>query len=91
MQRAARVVPPSASLFRTTVEYFVDDVLQRFGDRLRSIRLRKGISQEKLAEIAGVHRTFVSSVERGERNISLQNIARLAKALDVPLRHLMPA
>jgi len=68
----------------------VDDLLQRFGDRLRSIRLRKGISQEKLAEIAGVHRTFVSSVERGERNISLQNIARLAKALEVTMARLMP-
>jgi len=72
------------------LEQCVDDLLQRFGDRLRSIRLRKGISQEKLAEIAGVHRTFVSSVERGERNISLQNIARLAKALEVTMARLMP-
>jgi transcriptional regulator with XRE-family HTH domain len=71
-------------------EYRVDNLLKRFGDRLRSIRTRKGISQEKLAEIAGVHRTFVSSVERGERNISLLNIARLAKALEVSLARLMP-
>ncbi len=69
----------------------MDDLLKRFGDRLRSVRLRKGISQEKLAELAGVHRTFVSSVERGERNISLLNIARLAKALEIPLAKLMPA
>lgn len=68
----------------------MDDLLQRFGDKLRSVRQRKGLSQEKLAELAGVHRTFVSSVERGERNISLLNIARLAKALEVPLTKLMP-
>jgi len=54
------------------------------------VRLRKGISQEKLAELAGLHRTYVSSVERGERNISLVNIHRLAEALEVKLRGLMP-
>ena len=62
----------------------------RFGVRLRSVRLRKGLSQEKLADLAGLHRTFVSSVERGERNISLMNIARLAKALETTLAKLMP-
>lgn len=69
----------------------MDDLLVRFGNRVRAIRQRKGISQEKLAELAGVHRTFVSSVERGERNISLMNIARLAKALEVPLAKLLPS
>lgn len=68
----------------------MNDVLKRFGERLRAVRQRKGISQEKLAALAGVHRTFVSSVERGERNISLLNIARLAQALEVPLAGLMP-
>ena len=68
----------------------MDDLLKRFGDRLRLVRQRKGLSQEKLAELAGVHRTFVSSVERGERNISLMNIARLAKALETSLAKLMP-
>ena len=61
-----------------------------FGQHLRKVRLRKGVSQEKLAELAGLHRTYVSSVERGERNISLVNINRLAKALGVRLRELMP-
>lgn len=69
----------------------MDDLLKRFGDRLRLVRRRKGFSQEKLAALAGVHRTFVSSVERGERNISLLNIARLAKALEISLPKLMPA
>jgi transcriptional regulator with XRE-family HTH domain len=57
---------------------------------MRAIRERKGISQEKLAALAGLHRTYVSSVERGERNISLLNVERLAIALSVPLAKLMP-
>lgn len=48
---------------------------------LRAMRQTRGISQEKLAELAGLHRTYVSSVERGERNISIDNIERLANAL----------
>jgi transcriptional regulator with XRE-family HTH domain len=63
----------------------------RFGRRLREVREGVGISQEKLAEKAKLHRTYVSSVERGKRNISLENIERLAQALGVPMRDLMPA
>lgn len=63
----------------------------RFGERLREIRRKKGISQEKLAGLAGLHRTYVSGVERGERNISLVNIERLAIALDVAMSDLMPS
>lgn len=68
----------------------MSDVLGRFGRRLRRVRRQRGISQEKLAELAGLHRTYVSSVERGGRNISLLNIEKLATALDVPLTRLMP-
>jgi transcriptional regulator with XRE-family HTH domain len=68
----------------------LSDVTVRFGKRLREVRTRKGISQEKLAELAGLHRTYVSSVERGERNISLNNIENLANALGVPMAELMP-
>jgi transcriptional regulator with XRE-family HTH domain len=63
----------------------------RFGNRLREVREAAGVSQEKLAELAGLHRTYVSSVERGKRNISLQNIERLALALGVSMKELMPA
>jgi transcriptional regulator with XRE-family HTH domain len=65
-------------------------VFVRFGRRLRDVREKVGISQEKLAELAGLHRTYVSSVERGKRNISLQNIERLAEALNTSMAALMP-
>ena len=68
----------------------MEDVLVRFGEQLRRVRTRVGISQERLAELAGLHRTYVSSVERGLRNISLLNIDKLARALEVPLTSLMP-
>jgi transcriptional regulator with XRE-family HTH domain len=54
------------------------------------IALAVGVSQEALAELAGLHRTYVSSVERGLRNISLENIERLARALGVEMAELMP-
>ena len=66
------------------------DVQVRFGERLREIRRKKVVSQEALAEQAGLHRTYVSSIERGERNISIVNIAKLADALKVPIRDFFP-
>ena len=61
-----------------------------FGKILRERRLAQGLSQEALAEIAGLHFTYVSSTERGERNISLANIEKLAKALGCHMKDLMP-
>ena len=61
----------------------------RFGANLRKIRLDRGISQEGLADLAGLHRTYVSSVERGERNVTLATIEKLAKALGIPMSKLM--
>jgi transcriptional regulator with XRE-family HTH domain len=66
------------------------EIMVAFGQRLREVRLKVGVSQEKLAELAGLHRTYVSTVERGLKNISIVNIARLAAALDVEPADLMP-
>lgn len=54
-----------------------------FGHRVRTLRVVAGFSQEQLAGRAGLHRTYVSSLERGFRNVSLDNILRLAEALEV--------
>jgi len=54
-----------------------------FGKRIRELRLVHGLSQEKLAEIADLHRNYVGGVERGERNVSLVNIVKLAHGLSV--------
>ncbi len=67
-----------------------EDVCIRFGEKLRVIRLNLGYSQEKLSFKAGLHRTYISSVGRGKRNISLTNIEKLADALDLKMKDLMP-
>ncbi|WP_394549970.1 helix-turn-helix domain-containing protein [Pantoea sp. SGAir0183] len=62
---------------------------QNFAWNLRKIRQSQGISQEKLADLCDLHRTYVSSVERGERNITVDNMERLATALGVDIRELL--
>ncbi len=59
-----------------------------FGRRVRELRLEAGISQEALAENAGIHRTYIGSVERGERNVGLDNLYRLAASLEVDVKAL---
>lgn len=63
-------------------------VLLRFGKKIREERLKKSLSQEDLAARANVHRTYIGMVERAEKNITLGNIAKLAKALRVSIADL---
>jgi transcriptional regulator with XRE-family HTH domain len=60
-----------------------------FAQKLRQIRQIRGLSQEELADMAGLHRTYVGSVERSERNVSIDNMERLAKALEVDITELL--
>ena len=64
--------------------------LKAVGNQIRSLRKARRISQEKLAERANLHYTMIGSVERGERNVTLENLAKIAKGLGVPLRELFP-
>lgn len=63
-------------------------LLVRFGERLRDLRLASGLSQEAFAERCGLDRTYISGIERGKRNVSLQNLKLIAKALNTPLSRL---
>lgn len=58
---------------------------QIFAFNLRRLRVAKKISQEQLADLAGLHRTYISSIERGERNITVETMERLAIALNVEI------
>jgi len=61
-----------------------NDILKKFGRRIQQLRLKKGItSQMDLANKAGLDRTYIGGVERGERNIALINISKIAKALGI--------
>lgn len=64
---------------------------QIFARNLKETRVKQGLSQEELADIAGLHRTYVGSVERGERNISIDNMERLASALNITIQDLLNA
>ena len=57
--------------------------LERVGDRVRELRTAAGLTQAQLADRAGLHRTFIGSVERGERNVALLSLRRIAAALRV--------
>ncbi len=64
------------------------EVLIKFGKRIKQLREERGISQEKLGELAKVHRTYVGMIERGEKNITLTNIEKFSKALKVNIQKL---
>jgi len=64
-------------------------ILSLFGARVKRIRTTKGYSQEQLAAFANLDRTYISGIERGQRNVSLMNLFKLAKALDVPTKELL--
>ncbi len=64
------------------------DILKKFGNKIKEVRTERGFSQEELAFRAELHRTYVGAVERGEKNISLKNIDKIAKALKIKIKDL---
>lgn len=66
-----------------------EKILVRFGKNVQRIRKKQNISQEKLAEYAGLHRTYIGMIERAEKNITLCNIEKIAKALNVKISALV--
>lgn len=66
-----------------------DELLKRFGDRVRTLRKKTGLSQEAFADRCGLDRSYVGGIERGERNVSLRNIALVAQSLDISISELM--
>lgn len=67
-----------------------DEIKRAFGERLRGIRHETGLSQEALALACELDRTYIGGIERGERNVSLINICRIAQALGITPKELMP-
>lgn len=67
-----------------------EKIKREFGERLRSIRQEKDLSQEALASMCELDRTYIGGIERGERNISLINICKIAYALGISPKELMP-
>ena len=65
-----------------------ENILIQFGQKVQRLRNEKGLSQEQLAELAHVHRTYIGMIERAEKNITLLNIEKIAKALKVNIKDL---
>ncbi|QDU82477.1 HTH-type transcriptional regulator SinR [Polystyrenella longa] len=65
------------------------DILNRFGNRVRKLRKAQGYSQESFAAECGLDRTYMGGIERGERNLALRNLERIAQALKISLSELL--
>ena len=61
------------------------NIQEAFGQAIRKLRMKQGISQEKFADLCNLHRTYISDIERGVRNISLENIGKMAIALNIKI------
>lgn len=64
----------------------MSEILIKFGERVRQLRKEKRMSQEELADKANLHRTYIGMIERAEKNVTLINIEKIAKALEVSIQ-----
>lgn len=81
----SRSIWPRRAAQHEPVPKRIEAVAKALGSRIRQLRQEKGWSQEQLAELAGMHRTYMWGIEQGVRNPSLRHLTRLADALQVPL------
>lgn len=65
------------------------NILLKFGNKVRTERHKQKMSQEKFSDLVGVHRTYIGMIERGEKNITLENIEKIANALKTPISKLL--
>lgn len=84
------IVSISNFAFNQSLNYIMDKepILRAFGQRVQELRKERNLSQEQLADLAGVHRTYIGMIERAEKNITLCNIERIADALKVSIKEL---
>ena len=66
-----------------------EKILLQFGERVKYFRKKNNISQEKLAELSELHRTYIGMIERGEKNITLSNIYKIANGLKIDVKELL--
>ena len=66
-----------------------DERMIAFGRRVREVRKSKGISQERLAEMAGIDRSYMGNIERGEKNVTLKKVYEICDALDIEIQDLI--
>jgi len=74
------------SSFIDVKNFMKKEILIKFGNKVRERRAKLGLSQEELASRAGVHRTYIGMIERAEKNITLENIQKVCKALNLKIR-----
>jgi len=67
----------------------MSDIVKEVGSKIRTLREEKGLSQEKLAGLADLHRAYIGQIERGEKNVGLKNLGEIAGALGIDIRKLV--
>lgn len=67
----------------------MSEIVKRFGERVKFYRVQRGMSQEKLAELCGLHPTYIGQVERGEKNCTLESAEKISKGLKIPIEKLL--
>jgi transcriptional regulator with XRE-family HTH domain len=64
------------------------ELIKKLGERIRYIRKEKGLSQEQLGEVSGLHPNFIGAIERGEKNVTVESLVRIAAGLDISMEQL---